>query len=156
MLCIIVLTVLAGALGAPTTQPGASTTLDLLAIITNSFNHVDADSNGQLDVSEFYKVFESYDTNHDHKMSIHEYVHGTNTNKAIAQEVFKFVDHDHDDVLTRADTNRIFRTYDTNHDGTITINEYIHEYKTIYEKILLGIQHHTRQAHVHPTKAATK
>lgn len=49
----------------------------------------------------------------DHKLTIHEYVQGTHTNKAVAREVFKFVDHDHDNVLTRGETNRVFRIYDT-------------------------------------------
>ncbi|XP_071097510.1 calcineurin subunit B type 2-like isoform X1 [Haliotis cracherodii] len=155
MLGIIVLTLLAGALSAPTTQPGASTTLDLLAIITTSFNAVDADSNGQLEVSEFYKIFDKYDTDHDHKLTIHEYVSGTQANKAVAREVFKFVDHDHDNVLTRGETNRVFRIYDTDHDGTITIREYIHEYKTVYQHVIKDLQHHSHQAHVHTTKAAS-
>ncbi|XP_046371221.2 calmodulin-like [Haliotis rufescens] len=137
MLGIIVLMLVASALGAPTTPaPGSATTLDLAAIITTAFNSLDVNNNGQVELSEFYSVFDKYDTNNDHEMSIQEYIQNTNVTAAIAKEVFKFIDKDNDDSINRSETNGIFKMYDTNDNGVITIQEFISVYTRIYNDIL--------------------
>ncbi|XP_046547900.1 uncharacterized protein LOC124257800 [Haliotis rubra] len=140
MLGIILLTLVAGALAAPMTTPsGPTTTLDLVAVITTAFNTLDADKNGQVDLAEFYKAFDKFDTNDDHEMSLQEYVTNTNVSQSVAQLVFKFFDKDHDGSVDRAETNDVYKLYDTNKNGVITIQEFIREYTRIYDAIIVGL-----------------
>ncbi|XP_067660738.1 uncharacterized protein [Haliotis asinina] len=140
MLGIILLTLVAGALAAPmTTTAVPMTTPDLVAVITTAFNTIDADRNGQVDLSEFYSAFDRFDTNHDHIMSLQEYMANTNVSLSIAQLVFKYIDKDHDGNVDRAETNDIFKLYDTNKNGVITIQEFIAEYTRIYNTIIADL-----------------
>ncbi|XP_071097514.1 calmodulin-4-like isoform X2 [Haliotis cracherodii] len=133
MLGIILLTVVASALGAPATP--LPTMPDLTAAMTTSFNSFDLNKNGHLELSEFYALFDTFDTNHDHEMSIQEYIQSTNVTATIARAVFKFLDKNHDNSFSRTETNGIFRIYDTNNNGVITFEEFTREYKKIANEL---------------------
>ncbi|XP_048245655.1 calmodulin-4-like [Haliotis rufescens] len=133
MLGVILLTLVASALGAPTTPAGGSTTRDLIAAGTSSFNALDKNKNGHVEVSEFLISFDKSDTNHDNEMSIQEYVQYRHATKTFTQALYKFLDTDHDGSVSRAEMIRLFRLYDGNKDGIVTLPEFIRGYLKIMD-----------------------
>ncbi|XP_071097161.1 uncharacterized protein [Haliotis cracherodii] len=129
MICFLVLALACGALSAPTTAP------NLTALLSQAFNRIDADGSGSVDVSEFLKVFDQYDLNHDGKMTIEEYMTSTHVPKTFAQEVYKTIDSDHDNAIKRSDMNSVFAKYDTSGNGLISLAEFVTKYKEIFAQV---------------------
>ncbi|XP_046570544.1 calmodulin-like protein 30 [Haliotis rubra] len=129
MICLLVLTFAYGALSAPTGAPDMATTFK------QAFSRIDSDGSGTADVSEFLKVFDHYDLNHDGKMTMAEYIAGTNAPKSVAQAVFKNIDSDHDGFVLRTDVNNVIPAFDTDGDGEVSLAEFVNVYTKIFASL---------------------
>ncbi|XP_046570543.1 uncharacterized protein LOC124278817 [Haliotis rubra] len=131
MICLLVLTFAYGALSAtaPTTAP------DLTTGLTQAFNKIDSDGSGTADVSEFLKIFDKYDLNHDGNMTMAEYITSTNAPKFVAQGVFKNIDADNDGVVPRTAVNNVTAVFDTDGDGVVSLAEFVTRYKQIFASL---------------------
>ncbi|XP_067660859.1 uncharacterized protein [Haliotis asinina] len=128
MICLLVLTFAYGALSAPVAPP------DLTTGLTQSFHRIDHDGSGKADVSEFLRVFDLYDHNHDGKMTKEEYIASSHAPKYVADAIFK----NYHGGLLRTDVKNVLTVFDANGDGAVSLSEFVSKYKSI----LSSVQNH--------------
>ncbi|XP_046564036.1 calmodulin-4-like [Haliotis rubra] len=135
---IISLSLIAGALAAPTSPLPSSTAAaaQLTSFFKQIFNSLDDNKNGHIEVVEMYKAFDDDDTNKDHNLSMDEFTAGNTTQRKFLEAVFKSMDSDHDGYISRQVTTTIFKMLDKNGDGLIDLNEFIDQYSKILSLIL--------------------
>ncbi|XP_071096296.1 calmodulin-4-like [Haliotis cracherodii] len=142
MLCIITLSLLAGAFAAPTTTspPSTAEAAQLIAFFKQIFNTLDDNKNGHIEVAEMYKAFDDDDTNNDHILSMAEFTTGATTQRKFLEAVFKTLDTDHDGTLSRQITSNMFKLLDENNDGLVDLKEFVNQYSKIYVLVLKSLQ----------------
>ncbi|XP_067660661.1 insoluble matrix shell protein 5-like [Haliotis asinina] len=91
------------------------------------FTRADADKNEHLSKAEFTKLFEPFDSDKDNAVTRSEFEAGWTKenfgNKAQADTLFRNLDSNHDNKITSVDTNRLYMTYNANHDSHVDLIE---------------------------------
>ncbi|XP_046362180.2 mucin-5AC-like isoform X5 [Haliotis rufescens] len=115
-----------------TTVPVSMTTPSLEQIFELSFQRSDIDHDGALSLLDFEKLWLQQDVNGDRRVTIAEYAAVSHFSKFITTELFLFIDHDHNGVISLQEVPRLFMEYDSNSDGVIEKAEFIAEFRRIY------------------------
>jgi Ca2+-binding EF-hand superfamily protein len=99
--------------------------------LTAHFREIDANKDGRLTAAESKipaRFFDRLDTNHDHALSLEEFLAQPDFGEHRREFVFEHADQNHDGKVTRAEAAQAakerFERLDANHDGRVTREEF--------------------------------
>jgi len=99
--------------------------------LSKHFSELDANKDGRLTADESKipaRFFDRLDTNHDHALSLEEFLAQPDFGEHRREFVFEHADQNHDGKVTRAEAQQAakerFDRLDANHDGVVTRDEF--------------------------------
>jgi len=99
--------------------------------LSKHFSELDANKDGRLTADESRipaRFFDRLDTNHDHALSLEEFLAQPDFGEHRREFVFEHADQNHDGKVTRAEAQQAakerFDRLDANHDGVVTRDEF--------------------------------
>ena len=99
--------------------------------LSKHFSELDANKDGRLTADESKipaRFFDRLDTNHDHALSLEEFLAQPDLGERRREFVFEHADQNHDGKVTRAEAQQAakerFDRLDVNHDGVVTRDEF--------------------------------
>ena len=108
--------------------------------LTAHFRELDADKDGRLTADESkipQRFFDRLDTNHDHALSLEEFLAMPDFGDHRRDFMFEHADQNHDGKVTRAEAQQAakerFDRLDANHDGVVTRDEFGQHLKQMAE-----------------------
>jgi Ca2+-binding EF-hand superfamily protein len=108
--------------------------------LSKHFREVDADKDGRLTAEESKippRFFDRLDTNHDHAISLEEFLAQPDFGGHRRESVFEHADQNRDGKVTRAEAQQAakerFDRLDANHDGVVTREEFSQHMKQMAE-----------------------
>ncbi|XP_067664218.1 uncharacterized protein [Haliotis asinina] len=111
------------------------TPLSLRNLFRIVFWREDFNGDGVHSLLEFEHLWSLSDMDGDGSVTKTEYMYSDQFGKFTSTELYKYFDHDHNDVIHLQELPRIFTEYDTNFDGFISEQEFIEENVRIYKFI---------------------
>ncbi|KAH9487637.1 hypothetical protein Btru_070221 [Bulinus truncatus] len=106
--------------------------VDLSTIANNEFKKIDANKDENLDKNEIKQFFEAYDTNHDNRVTRHEYdsaVDRAHAHDAVTSHVltalFDDLDSNTDNHLDDADYDKLISAADANKNNLVSLQEFL-------------------------------
>ncbi|XP_067664219.1 uncharacterized protein [Haliotis asinina] len=99
------------------------------------FRREDWNGDGVQSLSEFERLWRQADLNGDGSVNLTEYTSIGPSSKVLAIEVYKYLDHDHNGVISLQEVPRMFTAFDTNYDGSISEQEFVREKMRIYNLV---------------------
>jgi Ca2+-binding EF-hand superfamily protein len=108
--------------------------------LSKRFSELDADKDGRLTADESKipaRFFDRLDTNHDHALSLEEFLAQPDFGEHRREFVFEHADQNHDGKVTRAEAEQAakerFARLDANKDGVVTRDEFAQHMKQMAE-----------------------
>ncbi|XP_067660690.1 uncharacterized protein [Haliotis asinina] len=114
-----------------TTKP-TLTPLSLEDLFRIMFHRDDLNNDGVQTLSEFEQLWRQADLNGDGSITLTEYSTTLHFTRFVSREVYKYLDHDHNGVISMQEVPRLFTEFDTNYDGWITEQEFVDETFRMY------------------------
>ncbi|XP_022326564.1 uncharacterized protein LOC111126319 [Crassostrea virginica] len=111
--------------------------------VTTLWHTADTDGDGHFESNDMHHIFEDYDANHDHKVTKQEFVtrfsHNEPELNIIGEGLFLEFDMNRDGSITVADLDLYYNKIDTNNNGHVEKEEFVHYFTEIFT-ILYVIQ----------------
>ncbi|XP_048778709.1 uncharacterized protein LOC125682285 [Ostrea edulis] len=147
MIGLVLVLVVSGTFAAPHSDHTQSAVEKFKSIVrtqvTTLWTTVDTDGDGHFESADMHHIFDDYDANHDHKVSQQEFVsrfaHNEPELNIIAQGLFYEFDMNRDGFVTVSDLDLYYQKIDTNDNGHVEKEEFVHYFTEIFT-ILYVIQ----------------
>ncbi|XP_067660862.1 uncharacterized protein [Haliotis asinina] len=104
-----------------------------------AFELLDADNNGSITLAELVTYYHQYDLRGDGRITEDEFANVTGMEKMMARNEFNYIDEDKDGIITRGDMTDLYKTFDVDHDNSVSEKEFVDRYGEIMKIVHQGM-----------------